>query len=106
MSVGDASGLDAVWQLGERYGLRLLPAVSKPLDRAVIKRVVKEQKLDFPVSLTKQVELDMALREGWGEFWYQPKIDLKRKHLSGVELFARVRHPEHGKGALLCAFNV
>ena len=96
MSGGDASGLDAVRQLGERYGLRLLPAVSKPLDRAVIKRVVEEQRLDFPVSLTKQVELDMALREGWVEFWYQPKIDLKRKHLSGVELFARVPHPEHG----------
>src|SRR5262249_55617329 len=59
---GDA-GMDAVRQLGERDGLRLLPAVSKPLDRAVIKRVVQEQKLDFPVSLSKQVELAMALRE-------------------------------------------
>jgi len=93
---GDGAGVDAVRQLGERHGLKLLPAVSKPLDRGVIKRVVQEQKLDFPVSLSQQVELAMALRENWIEFWYQPKIDLRRKQLSGVELFARVRHPEHG----------
>src|SRR5262245_38637742 len=96
MTGTDAAGIDAVRQLGERQGLRLLPAVSKPLDRAVIKRVVQEQKLDFPVSLSRQVELAMALRENWIEFWYQPKIDLRRKQLSGVELFARVRHPEYG----------
>ena len=96
MSSAGEAGIDAVRQLGLRYGLILLPTVSKPLDRAVIKRVVQEQKLDFPVSLSKQVELEMALREGWIEFWYQPKIDLRRKQLAGVELFARVRHPEHG----------
>ena len=96
MSAADVAGIDAVRQLGERHGLRLLPPVSKPLERPVIKRVVQEQKLDFPVSLSRQVELAMALRENWIEFWYQPKIDLRRKQLSGVELFARVRHPEYG----------
>ena len=32
-----------------------------------------------------------ALRENRVEFWYQPKIDLQRKRLVGVESFARVR---------------
>ena len=32
----------------------------------------------------------------WIEFWYQPKIDLRRKQLVGVEAFARARHPQNG----------
>jgi EAL domain-containing protein (putative c-di-GMP-specific phosphodiesterase class I) len=42
------------------------------------------------------VETDEALRSGWVEIWYQPKIDLKRKCLAGAEALARVRHPQHG----------
>jgi len=30
------------------------------------------------------IEIDEALREGWFEFWYQPKINLKRKYLAGA----------------------
>ena len=70
--------------------------MTKPVDRAVIKRVIQEQKLDTPISHSERISLDVALRENWIEFWYQPKIDLRRKQLAGVELFARVRHPEHG----------
>ncbi len=40
--------------------------------------------------------LDEALRNGWVEFWYQPKIGLERKELVGVETFARIRHPDLG----------
>jgi EAL domain-containing protein (putative c-di-GMP-specific phosphodiesterase class I) len=36
------------------------------------------------------------LRNGWIEFWYQPKIDLRKKQLVGVEAFARARHPQDG----------
>ena len=32
----------------------------------------------------------------WIEFWYQPKIDINRKKLTGVECLARARHPQHG----------
>ncbi len=28
-----------------------------------------------------RIEIDEALRNGWFEMWYQPKIDLKRKCL-------------------------
>jgi EAL domain-containing protein (putative c-di-GMP-specific phosphodiesterase class I) len=43
-----------------------------------------------------RVALGEALANGWIEFWYQPKIDLRRKQLAGVEAFARCRHPERG----------
>ena len=42
------------------------------------------------------VELGEALRKDWIEFWYQPKIDLRKKQLAGVEVLARARHPQFG----------
>lgn len=48
-----------------------------------------------PVSMP-QVALAEALRSGWFEVWYQPKIDLKRKRLAGAEAVARIRHPQLG----------
>ena len=89
-------GIDAITRFGERNSLKMLPTVRKPVDRAVIKRVVREQKLDTPITASQRINLETALRENWIDFWYQPKIDLRRKQLAGVELFARVRHPEHG----------
>jgi len=43
-----------------------------------------------------RIEIDEALRSGWIEMWYQPKIDLKRKSLAGAEALVRIRHPSHG----------
>src|SRR6201991_1121085 len=42
------------------------------------------------------MSLAEALKNEWVEFWYQPKIDLRRKQLAGAEAFARVCHPQHG----------
>ena len=42
------------------------------------------------------IDLSHALRAGWIEFWYQPKIDLRNRQIVGVEMFARARHPFHG----------
>jgi EAL domain-containing protein (putative c-di-GMP-specific phosphodiesterase class I) len=49
-----------------------------------------------PVQEESEVRLEDALKNGWIEFFYQPKIDLKRKQLVGLETFARVRHPDFG----------
>src|ERR1700677_3507935 len=40
------------------------------------------------------VTLADALRQNWVEFWYQPKIDLQRRRLVGVEALARIRRPD------------
>jgi EAL domain-containing protein (putative c-di-GMP-specific phosphodiesterase class I) len=42
------------------------------------------------------IEIGEALRNGWLEDWYQPKIDLKRKCLAGAEALACIRHPSLG----------
>src|SRR5258705_9681097 len=49
-----------------------------------------------PNRVRPSIEIDEALREGWFEFWYQPKINLKRKYLAGAEAIARLRHPRLG----------
>src|SRR3974377_142261 len=49
-----------------------------------------------PSGQPPHVEIDEALRNGWLEIWYQPKIDLKRKCLAGAEALARIRHPDLG----------
>src|SRR2546423_14865978 len=48
------------------------------------------------IATARPVDLGEALRNDWIEFWYQPKIDLRKKQLAGVEVLARVRHPELG----------
>lgn len=42
------------------------------------------------------IDLGHALRAGWVEFAYQPKIDLRHRQVVGIEMFVRVRHPFHG----------
>jgi len=56
---------------------------------------VQPPKSDVP-SVAGRVDLDEALNNNWIEFWYQPKIDLRKKQLVGAEAFARARHPVHG----------
>jgi EAL domain-containing protein (putative c-di-GMP-specific phosphodiesterase class I) len=96
MGASGVTELEGISQLARTHGMTVLPAVTKPLDRALIKRIITAHKLDIPISQSERIGLDVALREEWLEFWYQPKIDLRRKQLAGVELFARVRHPQHG----------
>jgi EAL domain-containing protein (putative c-di-GMP-specific phosphodiesterase class I) len=43
-----------------------------------------------------RVEIEDALRNGWLEIWYQPKIDLRNNSVVGAEALARIRHPELG----------
>jgi EAL domain-containing protein (putative c-di-GMP-specific phosphodiesterase class I) len=43
-----------------------------------------------------KLDIESALANGWVEFWYQPKVNLQRKQLAGLETLARVRHPELG----------
>ena len=43
-----------------------------------------------------QVTLARALKRGWLEVWYQPKIALQTGHMVGAEGLIRARHPELG----------
>jgi EAL domain-containing protein (putative c-di-GMP-specific phosphodiesterase class I) len=89
--------LDTVKQAGEQMKIRMLPVLKKPFETSAIQKIMSELKLGHgPASSGVKIGLAEALKNNWVEFWYQPKIDLRRKQIAGAEAFARVCHPEHG----------
>ena len=92
-----AAVLDTVRQVGQPYKLKMLPPLKKPFETSTIQKIVFEQKLGHRTPPPDvKIGLAEALEKNWLEFWYQPKIDLRKKQLAGAEAFARVRHPQHG----------
>jgi len=96
MSNRGSAVLEHVKNIGDQHKLNILPVLKKPFDTNTIIRIVQNLKLGDPPPMAARIDLADALSNGWIEFWHQPKIDLRRKQLVGVEAFARARHPEHG----------
>jgi len=96
MSGRGAAVLEHVKGVGLQQKLNMLPVLKKPFETDAILKVTRDLKLGMPPSVATRLDLDDALAKKWVEFWYQPKIDLRRKQLAGAEAYARVRHPEHG----------
>jgi EAL domain-containing protein (putative c-di-GMP-specific phosphodiesterase class I) len=96
MSNRGSAVLEHVKSIGQQQRLQMLAALKKPFDTGVLLKILHDLKLGHPPALAARVDLTDALRNGWIEFWYQPKIDLRRKQLIGTEAFARARHPQHG----------
>jgi EAL domain-containing protein (putative c-di-GMP-specific phosphodiesterase class I)/CheY-like chemotaxis protein len=96
MSSRGLAVLAHVKHIGDQQKLMMLPPLKKPFDTAVIVKLLQELKLGNPPAVAGRVDLDEALNNNWVEFWYQPKVDLRKRKLAGVEAFARVRHPVHG----------
>jgi EAL domain-containing protein (putative c-di-GMP-specific phosphodiesterase class I) len=96
MSTRGAAVLEHVKSVGDQHRLQMLPVLKKPFDTAAIVRIMQQLKLGHPAAVAARIELDEALSSNWIEFWYQPKIDLRRKRLAGAEAFARARHPQFG----------
>jgi len=88
--------LEHVKGIGEEHKLQMLPVLKKPFETSTIIAIVRQLKLGHPAPVAARVRLDDALGKGWIEFWCQPKIDLRKKQLAVVELFARCRHPRSG----------
>jgi EAL domain-containing protein (putative c-di-GMP-specific phosphodiesterase class I) len=68
----------------------------KPFETNAILKLLGDLTLGHPPAVAGRIDLAEALAKGWVEFWFQPKIDLRRKQLVGAEAFARARHPTHG----------
>jgi EAL domain-containing protein (putative c-di-GMP-specific phosphodiesterase class I) len=108
MSGRGAGLLDDVRLIGERHGLRMRAALTKPFRVDRIAAIAHEERLlsggirpeenpvdgERPPSL--RVDLREALDRNWLEVWYQPKLAVRGRSLAGAEGLARVRHPDHG----------
>ena len=96
MSARGAAVLEHVKSIGAQHKLNMLPVLKKPFETDAIIKIIQELKLGMPPAVAARLELDDAIKNNWLEFWYQPKIALRKKQLAGAEAYARVRHPQHG----------
>jgi EAL domain-containing protein (putative c-di-GMP-specific phosphodiesterase class I) len=96
MSNRGSAVLEHVKSIGEQHKMNLLPVLKKPFDTNAIIKIVQSLKLGHGPAVAARIDLEEALAKNWIEFWYQPKIDLRRKQLAGAETFVRAKHPQHG----------
>jgi EAL domain-containing protein (putative c-di-GMP-specific phosphodiesterase class I)/CheY-like chemotaxis protein len=96
MSNRGAAVLAHVKSIGEQQHLQMLPVLKKPFETNLILKLLQDLKCGQSAAVAGRIDLDQALSNGWIEFWFQPKIDLRKKQLVGAETFARARHPQHG----------
>lgn len=96
MSNRGSAVLAHVKSIGEQQQLQMLPGLRKPFETNIILKLLQEHNLGHPPAVAGRIDLGDALSKGWIEFWYQPKIDLRKKQLIGAEAFARARRPQLG----------
>jgi EAL domain-containing protein (putative c-di-GMP-specific phosphodiesterase class I) len=95
--IGDSGAiLEGIQAVGEEKRLIMLPALIKPLQPEAISALVERLQIGREAPGTARVKLQEALRRDSVEFWYQPKIDLRRGRVAGLEAFARIQHPSYG----------
>jgi EAL domain-containing protein (putative c-di-GMP-specific phosphodiesterase class I) len=96
MSNRGSAVLEHVKAIGEQHKMNMLPVLKKPFDTGAITKILQTLKLGHAPAVAARIDLDEALANNWIDFWYQPKIDLRRKQLAGAEAFVRANHPQHG----------
>jgi EAL domain-containing protein (putative c-di-GMP-specific phosphodiesterase class I) len=96
MSNRGAAVLDHVKNIGVQHQLSMLPVLKKPFETDAITKILRDLNLGAPAAAASRIDLAEAIDNGWIEFWYQPKIDLRKKQLAGAEAYARARHPVQG----------
>ena len=85
MSNRGAAVLDHVKNIGIQHKLNMLPVLKKPFETDAIVKILQEIKLGMPAAVAIRLELDDAIKNKWIEFWYQPKINLRKKQLSALK---------------------
>jgi EAL domain-containing protein (putative c-di-GMP-specific phosphodiesterase class I)/CheY-like chemotaxis protein len=85
----------AVRQVGEEYGLAMLPPLTTPFAATTLRERVAALLPDEPAP-SPAVNVSEALHGGWLELWYQQKIDARTLVRCGAEALVRMRHPSWG----------
>jgi EAL domain-containing protein (putative c-di-GMP-specific phosphodiesterase class I) len=88
--------LESFRKIGNDASLTMLPVLQKPIDIAVVRRIVQEQRLATDLVSPPDLSLKKALASNWISFLYQPQVDLKKKTVISAEAYVRVTHPQHG----------
>ncbi|HEU4475611.1 MAG TPA: EAL domain-containing protein, partial [Methyloceanibacter sp.] len=90
----DSVALETVQDLAEQLGITLLPPLLMPFTKERLRESVA---ILLPEGASGPlVDMAEAVRGGWLELWYQPKIDARTLVMRGVEALLRIRHPAWG----------
>jgi EAL domain-containing protein (putative c-di-GMP-specific phosphodiesterase class I) len=91
----DSIIVNAVRQLGEEFGIQMLPPLATPFSAEGLRASVA---MLLPVKAPPSPPVDVAeaLKAGWLELWYQQKIDAHTLAPRGAEALIRLRHPAWG----------
>jgi len=85
----------AVRQIGEEYGIAMLPCLQTPFSAGTLRDSVATLLPSEPAP-SPAVDVAEALKAGWLELWYQQKINVRTLAPSGAEALVRMRHPAWG----------
>jgi EAL domain-containing protein (putative c-di-GMP-specific phosphodiesterase class I) len=90
----DSAVLEAIQDLAEQLAVSLLPPLLMPFNKHRLRAslaILLPDAASGPL-----VDLAEAVRAGWLELWYQPKIDARAIVMRGAEALLRIRHPVWG----------
>ena len=87
--------IKAVQQVGEEYGLAMLPPLTTPFSAEALRERISILLPKEPAA-SPAVRVSEALHAGWLELWYQGKIDARTLARCGAEASVRMRHPNWG----------
>src|SRR6478752_255553 len=91
----EAIMVKAVRQIGEEYGIAMLPALQTPFSAGTLRDSVAAL-LPVEPAPSPAVDVAEALKAGWLELWYQQKINVHTLVPCGAEALVRMRHPAWG----------
>ena len=91
----DSIMVKAVRQIGEEYGIAMLPSLPTPFSAGTL-RASLAPLLPAEPAPSPAVDVAEALKAGWLELWYQQKINVRTLVPSGAEALVRMRHPAWG----------
>ena len=91
----DSRVVAAVRELGENLGIAMLPTLATPFSAESLRDGVAEF-LPAEAPMSPPIDAEEALRAGWLELWYQPKIGTRMLDLREAEALIRIRHPTWG----------
>ena len=91
----DTIMVKAVRQIGEEYGIGMLPSLPTPFGAASLRATVAEL-LPAEPAPSPAVDVAEALKAGWLELWYQQKINTRTLMPNGAAALVRMRHPAWG----------
>lgn len=102
LSGEDERILETALELASAHRLNILGAVPKPLNPGVIKGLLEalkpaRPKVPYqPLEPITEAELRRGMETDELQLVYQPKVDVRKSKITGVEALARWRHAERG----------